>query len=295
MHYFLVSIAVAMFGIQFLFSKKYEQNAGNGIGASFIASFISGLIGVICLTIINGIQFSVTPFTLLMATLVAFNSIAYTFCALKALKRINLSLYSLFAMLGGMILPFFQGIIFYNEPITVAKIVCVVFIIVALALGISKSEAKGGTIYYIGVFMLNGMSGVLAKIFQSSALPKTSNAMYSILCSAILCLLSGTIIIILALISKAKKNEEQPLIKAPNAKAILFASGGGVLNNVANFFLLISLAFIPASVQYPFITGGVMIVSTVISAIVGAKPSKKEVFAVILSFVGILALVLIPI
>lgn len=293
-NYAIVTAAVVMFGIQFLFNKLYGRESGNGMGATFIFSFIGGIIGVIALMIINGPQFDATPFTLVMATLSAVNSIVYTFCSLKAFDRINLSLYSLFAMLGGMILPFFQGIIFYDEPITVAKAVCVIFVVAALLLCTSKSDRKGGAIYYIGVFVLNGMSGVLTKIFQSSSFAKTSDAMYSIWGAAIRVLISAVVIVVMIAISK-KRHSEVLAIKKPNAKAVLYASGCGVLSNIANFLLLIALAVLPASVQYPFVTGGVMIVSTLISAITGAKPSKNEILSVVLSFIGILALVLIPI
>ena len=294
LNYAIVTAAVVMFGIQFLFNKLYGRESGNGMGATFIFSFIGGIIGVIALMLINGPQFSATPFTLVIATLSAVNSIAYTFCSLKAFDRINLSLYSLFAMLGGMILPFFQGIIFYDEPITVAKAVCVIFVVAALLLCTSKSGRKGGAIYYIGVFVLNGMSGVLTKIFQSSSFEKTSDAMYSIWGAAIRVLISAVVIIVMIALSKKKKLEALA-IKKPNVKAVIYASGCGVLGNIANYLLLIALAVLPASVQYPFVTGGVMIVSTLISAITGAKPSKKELLSVVLSFIGILALVLIPI
>lgn len=294
MGYTILTVAVSMFGIQFLFNKLYGKESGNGMWATFIFSFIGGIIGVISLMIINGPRFEVTPFTLILATVSALNSIIYTFCALKSFERINLSLYSLFAMLGGMILPFFQGIIFYDEPITLAKIVCVIFITVALVLCTAKSDRKGGTIYYVGVFVLNGMSGVITKIFQSASYAKTSDAMYSIWGAAIRVLISGVVILIMIILARkntAKKHE----LKKPTGKALLYASSCGILGSLANFLLLIALAVLPASVQYPFITGGVMIVSTIISALTGAKPSKKEVLSVIVSFIGILCLVLIPI
>ncbi|MBO5415526.1 MAG: hypothetical protein J6A83_02705 [Clostridia bacterium] len=40
---------------------------------------------------------------------------------------------------------------------------------------------------------------------------------------------------------------------------------------------------------------GVIIASTVIAALTGQNPTKKEILAVCLSFIGVLALVLIPI
>ena len=68
----------------------------------------------------------------------------------------------------------------------------------------------------------------------------------------------------------------------------------GITNRVANFLLVIALAHVDASVQYPMVTGGVMIVSTLICFFGKNKPSKKEMLSVILAFVGMLALFVIP-
>jgi multidrug transporter EmrE-like cation transporter len=229
-----------------------------------------------------------------MAAINAISSIAYTFCSLKAFEKINLSLYSLFAMLGGMLLPFFQGVIFYNEQITLAKSVCVVAVIAALIMCTTKGNRKGGAIYYIGVFILNGLGGVLSKFFLTTPFERTSEAMYSIWSAVIKTIISAAAIIILIIVSR-RGGKPSLSVKMPGAGALVFSSGYGILNSVANYLLLISLASLPASAQYPFITGGVIIASTVISAIMGSKPSKKEIISVILSFIGLLALVFIPI
>jgi hypothetical protein len=62
LNYANVTAAVVMFGIQFLFNKLYGNESGNGMGATFIFSFIGGIIGIIALMIINGPQFDATPF-----------------------------------------------------------------------------------------------------------------------------------------------------------------------------------------------------------------------------------------
>ena len=69
-------------------------------------------------------------------------------------------------------------------------------------------------------------------------------------------------------------------------------AGYGVLNKVGNFLLLISLAHIDASVQYPMVTGGVMIVSTLLSYFTPKKPGRREYAALALSLVGIMMLVI---
>ena len=47
-----------------------------------------------------------------------------------------------------------------------------------------------------------------------------------------------------------------------------------------------------ASVQYPFVTGGVMIMSTIICTFTSKKPSVREWISVALSFVGLFVLML---
>ena len=179
-YYGLILLSVAMFGGGFAFQDLYRKKRGSGLCISMEASCIGAVAGLIVLLAINGFAFEYTPFTLLMAFWAALNGMAFTFCAFRALDYINLSLFSLFSMLGGMVLPFFQGILFYGEAFTLAKGICVAFIIAALLCTLKKGEKKKGTVFYVGIFVLNGMSGVISKIFTTGTLPKASAAGYSI-------------------------------------------------------------------------------------------------------------------
>ncbi|MBR2969022.1 MAG: hypothetical protein IKC36_04185, partial [Clostridia bacterium] len=59
--------------------------------------------------------------------------------------------------------------------------------------------------------------------------------------------------------------------------------------------LLIALTVLPASVNYPMVTGGTIIVSTLLSYLTPQKPRWREWLAVALSFTGIMLLTLLPI
>ncbi len=284
MYYGIVIISVLMFGVQFFLNDKYQKQNGTGSGSVFTFSFISAIVGVIALAIINKFDFSFTTFTLIWAFITALNSILCSICSLKSLEKVNLSVYSLFSMLGGMLLPLVVGLLFYHEKMTLAIAVCVVLVVAALLITVSWKKKTGGELYYIGVFILNGMSGVLSKIYEDATYEKVSSGGYSLWMA-----IMSVFITAAALIAIRKK------LQRPNIKAVLLSAGGGALNRIANFLLLIALAVLPASVQYPFVTGGVIIVSTVIAALTKQKPTKKEIIAVGLSFIGVLALVLIPI
>ena len=288
-NYLLLTLSVTMFGVQFYMNDRYQREAGTGPSSVFTFNLISASVGVICLCVINGVDFSVTLFSFFIAMLAALNSVACNICTLKSLEKVNLSLYSLFSMLGGMLLPFVAGMIFYNEPMTVAKGVCIVIICAALLMTVDfKKKSTGGEVFYIGVFFFNGMSGVFSKIhtdaINKGEIATVSSATYSLWISIV-----SVAVSLIALLCLGKK------VKKPSGRALLFGAGGGALNRVANFILLIALSALPATVQYPFVTGGVIIVSTAISALTKQKPSARELCAVALSFIGILLLVIIPI
>ncbi len=281
-YYGLLTTAVTMFSFQFLFNRIFEKEYGNSLRAMFVFSAGSSLVGLLGLLIINGFKVEYTHFSLLMAFFAALDSIGYTYFSLKALGRINLSLYSMFAMLGGMILPSVVGIVFFNEALTLGKGICYVLLLLSLLMTVKKGEKKSGYVYYMGVFMLNGMSGVLSTVFRNAPYEKTSDAGYSILIAA-------TALVICLLFLPFIKGDGKRLTK----KAVFSMGGYGVLCRVGNYLLLIALAHIPASAQYPFVTGGVMIISTVISLFMKNKPGKREIIGVAVSFAALLILMFV--
>ena len=285
--YWLIIISVIMFGLGFFSQEVYGKMRGSSIKISLQFGLFGSIAGLVVLLIANAFKIEFTLFTLIMALLSTANGIAFTFCSFKALGSINLSVYSLFSMLGGMILPFLQGIIFYAEAFTLAKAVCLIFITAALVLTVEKGEKATNFIYYAGVFVLNGMSGVLTKIFTASALPKTSPAGYTILCA-----LCSIVVSLLLLAIFFRKKEDCPPVNFKNSSVACFK---GAINKVANLLLVIALATVETSVQYPMVTGGVMIVSTIICFLGKQKPSKKQVLSIALAFFGTLALFIIPI
>jgi len=286
MYYCVVIISVVMFGACFALNDSYRKLRSSSAASSMESALIGSLAGLAVLLLISGFDFQVTPFTLFIAFLSALTGISFTFCSFKALDNVNLSLYSLFSMLGGMALPFFQGILFYGEKITVSKIVCFVFVCIALALTVSRDKTKKGTVYYVGVFVLNGMSGVWSKIFTSAPLEKTNAQWFSIWIAVFTAAISGTLWF--TLFRKKSLPRYTP-------KALGISSLNGALNRIANFLLVIALAHLDTSVQYPMVTGGVIIVSTAVCFFEKNKPTKKELLSVLLSFIGMLALFLIKI
>ncbi len=266
----------------------YRSKIGSSFKKSLQFSLVSGIPGLIALFLINGLVFEFTWFTFIMALIKALSGICLAFCGFKALGMINLSLYSLFMMLGGMVLPYLQGIIFYGEPMTFAKGICFTLICVSLVLTLDKKRGKttvGGGIYYVIIFILNGMSGVLSKYFTEADFDKTSPAGFSIMTSILTITLSA--ILLLFFVGNGDEIKQTPL-------TLTIAASNGILNKLANYFLVVTLANgIEASIQYSMVTGGVILMSTLISYFGKKKPTVKVLISALIAFVAIFTL-LIP-
>ena len=86
LYYALISLSVIMFGVQFLFTDKYQKECGQSALAAHRLTFYSGIVGIIILLIINGFSVEYTHFTLICAIANALVSLLYSICALKALS-----------------------------------------------------------------------------------------------------------------------------------------------------------------------------------------------------------------
>ena len=298
MYYGLIMLSVVMFGVAFAFNDVYRRSRGGGLRASIEFSLIGAAAGLVVLIAISGFSFQFTWFSLLMATLVALDAIAFSFCSFRALGSINLSMYSLFSMLGGMLLPFFQGIFFFHEDFTVSKAVCLAFICASLLLTLKKGESKkSGRIYYLLVFVLNGLSGVLAKIFAAApvewrTMPSgevVTSAGYSVLCALCMLVLTGALLIFFR-----KKPYDAPQSRRGLLIGLSVALVSGPINRVGNWLLQMAIEFVESSVQYPMVTGGTMVVTTIIAFFTKSRPTVRQVISILLAVLGLTALFVLP-
>lgn len=274
--YSLLVAATVLFTVQFLFQQQYRKSHGAGLEAMLNFSFCTGCIGCLLMLVLNGFHLRITAFAVGMAIAYSVSSLLNVYFALKAFTTANLSVFSVFSMLGGMLLPFALGIAFYGEPLTVSKVLCCALIAGAVLLTIEKGERKsGGLRYCFGVFFFNGMSGVLSKIHQSNALQATDS--YSFMALANL----GNVLLCLALLLAVCKTHPQLKGREP-----LFVSGYAVCCAIGNLFCLIALTVLPASVQYPIITGGVIVGATIVSLLKKERPSHRNLAAAGVAFLA---------
>lgn len=291
MYYALIVLATFLFSVQFVFNDLYQRAEGATVVKAMLFSGINALVGGAMLMLTSPDAFQFTAFSFMMAALTAVNNVLAAYVSIMVLSRANLSVYSLYSMLGGMLLPFGYAILFQNEPVTWQKGVCAVLIVAALIMGVKGKEKKAEEaqgsrfvwLWYMGIFVMNGLSGVFSTMHQRAGELAASASAYTLLSkgwSVALCL----IVLLVCALRRQKIALSRPL------RSVGSSAGYGVITTFANLILLIALLHVDASVQYPIVTGGVIVLSLMWDWILGKRPNRFAVCAAGVSFLGLMFL-----
>lgn len=278
MYYALVITAAVLFGLQFFFNKLYQRQNGSGLRSATIFALGTSLVCAAAMLCIQKFRIEFSAYSFYLAVLSAIILIAYIFCSIKAMEKISLSLYTMFGMLGGMVLPFLVGVFGYGEELTAKKILSAVLVLFALTIG-TDYKAGGKAIFYgIAVFFLNGLIGVLSTVHQAKMELCVSSASFMFLKSIL------TAAICLCLLIFFRKPKQIDGRKTSFVKTFISVTGYGIMNGIGNWLVLVALNFIDASLQYTLLTGGTILVSAVISFLMKEKFTLKAILSVIVAF-----------
>ena len=282
--YVLICLATLLFSSQFLFTKKYQTVAGTQVEASFFQRISSPIAFIVIMLFYNRFQLSFTPFSFVLALLTALLSNAMMLFSIKALSLGSVANYSLYLLCGGMVIPVLYGAL-VGDSFNVWKIASIALLLTAILVKFDKKEKAGTTalIAFLMLFLLNGLVGVVSSLHQGDllSLEKVSSVEFMIWNSLLSMAIGGVGFGVCALRARGK----MPM-KA-FAKAMPWAMCDGLLNGVANLFLLISLQKLAPSLQYPMVTGGTIFLSAVFGWLIYKEKTNKKVWlSVLLAVVG---------
>jgi len=317
--YIEVLIALLLLVCYFVTNKAFQKRVGSDAGSSMTYSctrgFITALLFFVAYYFINRHTPVITWYSALMAAALAVFVVGYTLVGFKVMNYGSLSVYTVFLMLGGMILPYLYGVIWLNESINAFRIIGIVIMVISMFFPLlEKRETAPGAdgekrgkpwlfaLLCILVFLLNGAVSVISKTHAAGVLKlETSDSMtFVMLCALFNGILSGIILLVLKLHKKLAGGKEQGTVQAdpdsaqPRAKAIsaelvrtvaIIVVLAAIFDGASFFFQQLGAAILPASVMYPIQTGG----SIVLSALAGflifkEKPSKIALIGLCLTF-----------
>lgn len=295
-YYIIVFIAVVLLSLQFATNKAYGLRRGNSVKASLIFTTFCGAASAavsLIIAIVTGEGVKITPYSAALAALIAVFCCTYTFIGFKIMALGSLSVFTMFLMLGGMLLPYIFGVLKLNEDISFCRILGVILLTASLVFPVLAREKSGKSnvlfiLLCLGVFLLNGGVSIVSKIHQiTTAYDTSGSASFSFMCNLMNAAISGTGLLIYTILHKntSVKPEGDVKIKCGRGVIALIITANAVCNGVSYMLQLVSAGKLPASVMYPMMTGG----SVVLTALAGLiffreKPDKISLAGIILAF-----------
>lgn len=296
--YIIILLAVVCFAAQFAFTKLYEKAVSQTLVTSLVMLVVTNVIGTLLFLCIGKFQVQFSPVSFFWAAMFALIMIPYYVVGIKVLSLGSLAIYSMFMMLGGMLLPFLYGTVFLHETISWGKglgtVLLTLFIILQAIWQKSpedeeiKSKSKKTSYLFFAlclvIFVINGMTGVVAKIHQISA-GTVDEVSFTVLSCGLTAIFS--LVLLLVCYLKNQRETHAQTFSTLKCKPIVIMAFIGAATYMGNFLHLKAASNVPASVQFPLVSGGVIVLSALVSAFIfREKLQKKEWLLILGAFIS---------
>ena len=268
LNYGLITLAAVLLTVDFVLQKQYQQKAGASSRAVLFFNAVNGLFTAVVFFAINGFKIEFSPFSVGMAAVMSMLALLYSLTGFRILAKGGVGLYSLFLMTGGMTVPYIFGLLFLNEPVSIFRILGLICIIGAIVLANGGEGSKNRSVLLLcaAVFFLNGFVSVVSKLHQIDQTHAPVSAAAFVFWSGV----AKCIMCTFALFMGKKGAETEKLPARPDVLGIILASA--LVGGISYLCQLIGAKDLPASVLYPFVTGG----SIVLSDLVGIFLYKEK-------------------
>ncbi|MGN1052070.1 MAG: hypothetical protein ACI4SH_01610 [Candidatus Scatosoma sp.] len=297
--YILIVLAGLLIAGQFTFNKLYEQRISSSVFAFLLFPLVAAVIDAGLFFCINGFSLEFSTFSFLLALTNAVLQVGSIVCSILVVRWGPVSIYTIFMMLGGMILPCFYGVCFLQETPSVWAIIGVFVLIAALITSaippkVGKPKNAGKFFFFcMLVFFLNGGTSIVSKAHQinTQALPVLDYMVWNYLLQFAI---SAICVLSLYLFNVAKKAPKRGSIRSKQGlwKILLIAALYAVCTGVGYLMILLGASAVAASVLYPLITGISIITTTVVTRIVfKEKINRNNLIGLILLVVGMVLFV----
>ena len=307
MYYAMLIGASFLFGSQFMVTKAFEKNYGKTIRASLsfslLYSLFAGVIFFIIKLVSSGTVFNLNPFSLCMAFGLSLVNILSSAIGIKTLALGDIAVYSLFLMLGGMIVPFFAGIVFLKESVSVCNLIGVAIMIIALCLPVffgkqnknageaqtdGDTKKKTSVFFYVlcvFLFILNGLSSTLSKFnsVREGAALGAEFTFYTYGIQFVISLAAFALTTASGKSDKTQNEEKQPGILF-RPVAIGCGAAFGAVNGTAFLMSSVAAEHVVAVAQYPLITGATILFSSLLAFLFyREKPTALQLVQIVIS------------
>lgn len=269
--------------------KKYQLTAGTSISASVLYMIINGITSAIVPAIVifaTGGRLEFTWYSLIFAAATVICAAISTILQLKAYEKGQIATVNIMVTIGGIIIPSLWGVIFLKETIAVNGIVGILLMLGAVVLIMGKGGEKLNKKLiwmYLVMVLCSCLVTMLGKQHQVEKVYATVDTLsYSVWIGVVRAVLFSLLVPYLV---KETGKEVLNIKKAP----VFYATLSSVISGGCYIVTLFTAVVLPVVVTSPMGTGiGILMSSFLPWITYHEKLEKKQLWGVLLSFVGVL-------
>ena len=279
----LVELATILLAVFTALQRIYQKQTGTAPATGLAYNALLGLFAAVLFWAMCGFKFEFTPYSAAIAAGEALLAIAYTLLGFCVMREGGMVLYTLFLMVGGMMVPYVWGLLFLGEPFALLRTLGLVLILGAVILFNSGSQKPSAKVLWMcaAVFFLNGGVSVLSKLHQIETVrPVVSTEGLVMLVNLSKAVLSAAALLFVA---------RGPALKQslPRRGLLLLVAGCSLFGGLSYQLQLMGASNLPATLLYPLITGGSILFSALLDGVWFKEMLSRRGWAgVILCVVG---------
>ena len=316
-------LAALLLAVDFALNKIYEGRFGSDPAGSLTFNCFLGLFSFFFFFLLGGGRFPVTPFSLGLAALLSLCVMGYHIIGFRLLAGGTVATYTTALMAGGMLLPYLFGVAFLGEAFSFLRAIAVGLILLGVLFTSPpvRREKAGVLLLLFAVFLLNGAVSILSKVHQvQTVYPAVDATAFVALSGGVKCLFSAAALPFFLRRraryagragapaetevprdtsapggAPAERGSLPPVAAGANnrrrarALALLLIAASALVGGLSYLLQLRGAATLPASLLYPFVTGG----SILFSALLGwllfrEKPTRRTLLGLLFCFGGTL-------
>ncbi len=305
LHYFFVLLSVFCLAVNFSINKIYQNRVGTESRMVVIFNIVSSALTILLFFGINGLMngfdsFHITPFSLVLALAMAAFVGGYSLIGFRIIALGNIAVYTLFLMLGGMMLPYFFGLIFLEESFSLLRLAGLLIMVLSIILSglddnrgdaaATADKKRNASLFFllcITVFFLNGLTSITTKVHQ---LPQyadlaTTSQLFVMLTATFRLIFFSGVYAVMRIRQRHIPIEARSAPLRPTFPVISLMLLSAAIEGAAFLLQLISASHLPATVLYPLITGGVIILTAIAGRVLfSQRLSRRATLGILLCF-----------
>ena len=284
MNYILLTISIIFETLKNGYVNYFGKNLFVTDKDTLLFNVVSG-IGAIIFFAFSADVFAVSGYSLAMAAIFSVISAGANYFSLMSFATGPMSASTLLVYMGSMVIPAVFGTVFYNQEVTVLRVIGLVFMIASLAFSLDLKKDKTMTIRWLAYsalsFVFWGLVGICQQVHQNSNHAEEIN---EFLFWSFVMMTSLFVVLYFVMGNKATKKDGYSL--KSNASILVMISG--VLIAVVYKINLYLAGVMDGVVFFPIVNGGVLLLSS-LSAVIffGEKLNTKQKIGMLTGIVSV--------